>query len=362
MNADVRRLPTEIEPCRLAVPEAALRQLRLRLGRGIATGETLDASIAYGATLDALSELVDYWLHDFELERERLFELPTFTTRLDDDEWCFAHARSPEAFAVPILLLHGYSGSLSELGPLLEPLANPRAHDANPSDAFHVVCPALPGFGLSEGTVNARAIAEGCAALMRRLGYSRYVVHGSDLGANLALTLAAIDSAHVAGLHVTALPAYPCENADEMASLTGREKSQLALLTELRDELSFQLPESPIEQLAFALARIEDGEERPETTGWRDQLLAGFTLSWALGNAAARNDLYRDIRLASVPTADTPISMQAFPLDAPSLRRFAEVRHRVVEWTEHARGGPMPALEQPTLLVQSLRNFFRRFR
>ncbi len=264
MSAAVRRPLTEIEPCRLVVPEAALRRLRLRLGRGIATGEALDASLAYGAPLDLLSELVDYWLHDFRLERQHVIDLPTFTTELDEGEWCFVHARSSEAFAVPILLLHGYSGSLAELERVIEPLANPRIHGKRASDAFHVVCPGLPGFGLSEGALDAGAIAGGCAALMTRLGYSRYVVHGCDLGANIALALAALDSAHVVGLHVSGLPSYPAENSSDLASLTRHEKSQLALLTELQEELSFQLPESPIERLAFALARLEHATDSAE--------------------------------------------------------------------------------------------------
>ena len=362
MNADVHRAQTEIEPCRLAVPEAALRRLRLRLGRGAATGEAWDASLAYAAPFDLVSELCDYFCHDFDLERLALFDLPTFTTRLDEDEWCFVHARSPETFAVPLLLLHGYSGSVAELAPLVRPLSNPRAHAGNAHDAFHVVCPALPGFGLSEGAVDARAIAEGCAELMQRLGYLRYVVHGSDLGAQLALKLAEIDSAHVAGLHVTALPAYPSEDASDMASLTSQEKSQLARLSELRQELAFQLPESPIQALAFALAQLEEAPKPPPNADWCDALLASLTLTWALGDPSACRNLYRDTRLAPAAATTVPLALHAFPLDAPSLRRFAERQHRVVEWTEHEHGGALPALERPAWLLDSLRNFFGRFR
>lgn len=361
MNSDVHRDLTELEPCRPAVPEAALRRLRLRLGRAAASGETFDAGLAYGAPVEVLSELVDYWRTGFELERQGWFELPLFTTRFDERRWCFAHVRSPETCALPLLMLHGYSGSLAEPAQIAAWLANPRAHAASPGDAFHVVCPALPGFGLSDAAADPPAIARACAALMQRLGYTRYVVHGSDLGANLALALAAVDSRHVAGLHVTALPSYPTDDFDEVASLTQPEKSQLALLTELRDELSFQLPETPLEQLAFALARLDHGQSL-ENAAWREPLLAGLTLAWALGNARARNALYRDHRLAAPPVTKVPISVHSFPLDAPNLRRFAEKRHRVVDWTEHAHGGPMPALEQPLVLVRSLRDFFRRFR
>src|SRR3982751_2457411 len=109
MNADVRQSQTEPEAYRPTVPDLLLRRLQLRLGRAAANGEALDASLAYGAPYEVLSELVDYWRESFELERQPFFELPLFTTLVDAQSWCFAHVRSPEAFALPLLMLHGYS-------------------------------------------------------------------------------------------------------------------------------------------------------------------------------------------------------------------------------------------------------------
>jgi microsomal epoxide hydrolase len=301
-------------------------------------------------------------LHDFELEQQPVCGLPTFKAELDGTSWSFVHARSPEAAAIPLLLLHGYSGSVAEMAGVMGPLVNPCAHGAAASEAFHVVCPALPAFGLSEAVLYVRAMAEGCAALMQRLGYSRYVVHGSDLGANFALALAELDGPHVTGMHVTALPAYPRDNAQEMAHLTAVEKSQLALLSHVREQLAFGLPESPITALAFALTHLEEPEAVATDGVLRDAILASLTLSWALSDGRARNALYRTTRLAAASESGRPVAVSSFPLDAPSLRRFAERRHRVVEWTEHEQGGPMPALEQPKLLVTALRDFFRRFR
>jgi pimeloyl-ACP methyl ester carboxylesterase len=362
MNANVLRVAPEPVPWRLTIPEAALRRLRSRLGRDAAAGEALDASLAYGVPGDVVARLTAHWLHDFDLEQQPVWGLPMFKTELEGASWSFVHGRSADRGALPLLLLHGYSGSVAEMAGVVEPLVNPGAHGASATDSFHVVCPALPAFGLSDGVLDVHAMAESCAALMQRLGYPRYLVHGSDLGANLALALAELDDSHVAGLHVTALPAYPPEIPEEMAHLTGVEKSQLALLSQVRDELAFGLPESPIEALAFALARLEEPAAVPTEAVLRDALLASLTLSWALGDGSARNTFYRTTRLSAAGVSGRPVAVSSFPLDAPSLRRFAELRHRVVEWTEHEQGGPMPALEQPKLLVGALRDFFRRFR
>jgi epoxide hydrolase len=353
MNADVRSHSAEIAPLRLNVPEAALTRLRLRLGRGLANGEAWDASLAYGVPWGALRQLLEQLGTDFELGEQGLFGLPLFETDAAGERLGFVHARSSQVGARPLLLLHGYSASLAEFQALIEPLTSPRQ-----ATAFHVVCPSLPGFGFSTGAPTPRASAEVCAALMQRLGYERYVVHGSDVGANIALELAALDSARVAGLHVTALPAYP-DDAQATLGLDGAEKSQLARLSELHEQLCFQLPSSPIEELAFALARFEDAEQVVDDRRLRDTLLTGLTLGWALGDASTRAELCRH-RLTAAPPSTAPLALQSFPLDAPNLRRFAEARHRVVEWREHERGGGMPALEQPELLLESLRSFFAR--
>jgi epoxide hydrolase len=359
MNADVRTLPTHLEPFRLAIPDAAWRRLRLRLGRAVTAGEALDVAIAYGVAPQELSELTAYWRSDFDPERQPMTDLPWFRASADEPSLCFVHARSPETFAVPLLLLHGYSGSVAEFQGMVSALTDPRAHGGDGNVAFQVVCPALPGFGLSAAVASARMAAGACAALMARLGYTRYLVHGSDLGANIALELGALDPAHVAGLWVTSVPTYPSKDPLELAALTSREKSQLAGLGELHGELQYHLPESPLEALAFALSGL-DAPGLFERAALRDSLLAGLTLSWSLSDFEARNALYRASRLTPAPSSTVPVSVHAFPLDAPSLRRFAERKQRIVEWTEHPQGGCMPGLEQPEALLQSLRAWLRK--
>jgi pimeloyl-ACP methyl ester carboxylesterase len=360
MNAEVRQGSTEIEPHRLRVPDAVWWRLRQRLGQAAATGECLTASLGYGVPAEQLGELVEYFCDSFELERQPLFGLPLFTTQLGETEVCFVHARSSERGALPLLLLHGYSGSLAEFQDSIEPLTQASSSPTS-RPAFHVVCPALSGFGLSRGPMDAQELARACAELMARLGYGRYVVHGSDLGANIALELAALDSAHVAAAHVTALPAFPAESPEALGSLSGAEKSQLARLTELHEELWHNLPESALEQLAFALSRIDDVEQVLPQTRAADALLTGFVLACIGGDANARAALYRESRLKAAPASQVPLAVHTFPLAAPVLRRFATARHRVVDWVDHDAGGSMPALEAPELFRGSLGELFARF-
>jgi len=362
MNADVRRPPGQLEPLRLNIPEAAWQRLRLRLGRSWATGEALDVALAYGVSPGELGQLLDYWLNEFDFAEQPLTELPCFELGGDRPQ-SFVHLRSAEASALPLLLLHGYSGSLAEFTNLLPALVEPRAHGASPGAAFHAVCPSLPGFGLSAAVPCARAAAEQLAALMAQLGYSRYLVHGSDLGASVALELAALDDAHVAAVHVTSLAAYPAEDPFELAGLSAPEKSRLAGLAELRDRLLFQLPEAPLAALGFALSQLDtEALDAAESLSWRDALLAGLSLTWAFAAPTARNDFYRDSAFVPATPSRVPVALHAFPLAAPSLRRFAERAHHVVEWIEYPHGGGMPALDAPNALLGSLRACFARCR
>lgn len=321
MNADLRQATSPILPAPFEVSGAAWTRLRLSLGRSLASGEAWEACVAHGVSPNRLLPLAEHWRDGFELP-ESVRELPRFETQLGAERVSFVHARAAHREAVPLLLLHGYSGSSAELSAIIEPL---RAVN------IHVVCPELP----------VAAAAETCAALMRRLGYERYAVHGSDLGASVALELAAVAPDSVRALHVTQLPAYPLEGA----ALTSVEKSQLARLCELRDQLSYQLPETPLEALAHALSRCDD---EPCV----DVLLASLTWRWTMGPSHDRS--YAENVLAPAPASSVPVVVHDFPLGIPSLARFARLSHRVIEWHEHESGGASPALERPDWLVQSL--------
>jgi epoxide hydrolase len=366
MHDDLGRPDPEakFEQLCLRVPQAALDQLDLRLGRDRAAGEVWEASVRYAVPPDTLSRLVDYWCDDFDFRviEARLNELPLFAGRRGSD-LLFSHVRSSQPGAIPLLLLHGGFGSLAELEALIGPLSDPVRYGGRPGDAFHIVCPALPGFGLSSACAdtNLDGIATSCAELMRALGYRRYLTHGSDVGAAVARQLAARDSAHVAGVHVTSCPAFPEPDVLELAALTITEKSQLALLTELEAAAAWQLPGSPIELLALASTQLQDWLETDAWGSAVDQLLAGLTLSLLGGDARVQQNLRRQGRHEG-PRFTAPLGVCTFPLDTPCLRRFAERRYRITDWAYHERGGSMPALEQPELLLASLVGFCSRFR
>jgi len=334
---------SEIAPFRLERPEATRARLRTRLEQPDAIREACWACGAFGASWPMLHELLDHFTTRFALERQPLFGLPCFEVRVEDDLARFVHARSNAEAALPLLLLHGYSASLAEFQDQIPALTAGAG-----GQAFHVVCPSLPGFGLSSGAPSPEAAARLCATLMARLGYTRYLVHGSDLGARVALELAALDAARVAAVHVTSLPARP----DSLAALTPAEKSRLLRLAELEQELDGGLPETPIAELGYALSRADD-ELGDGARTLRDGLLTGWVLSWALCDQRERATLHAR-RLEPAPRSRVPIALHAFPLDVPSLRRFASERYRIAEWHEHELGGSAPALERPELWLTSI--------
>ncbi len=176
---------TDVQPFRIDVPEADLADLRDRLARTRWPDELPDAGWSMGVPLGYLQRLAEYWRsgYDWRVHEARLNRLPQFTTTIDEQRVHFLHLRSPEPDALPLIVTHGWPGSIVELTPVVEALADPRSHGGDPADAFHVVAPSLPGFGFSgpthEAGWNTARIARAWAELMRRLGYRRYGAQGS---------------------------------------------------------------------------------------------------------------------------------------------------------------------------------------
>jgi pimeloyl-ACP methyl ester carboxylesterase len=340
------------EPLPIRVPEVALRRLQHRLGRAREDGEGWEASLVYGARPELVTALLDYWCDDFDFRsvQRQLNELEPRRVLRPRGELAFLHLRSRRADAKPLLWLHGYSSSIAELLPMLAPLTAP--NDAR-RPAFHVVAPSLPGFGLSHTfEPTALATARECAALMAELGYQRYSVHGSDLGARIALELWHDDSP-LTSVHVTSLACTSVGELD-LATLRGPDKSRLASLSELYDTWQHAAPSSAVERLAFAACQLGDCEPT-ELCRLRDLLLAGLTLS-ELGDGQARHLLAR----TSQPRRERSgarLCVCSFPLAPPTLRGPAERAHAPIEWHEHERGGELAALEQPDALIDSLRRF-----
>jgi pimeloyl-ACP methyl ester carboxylesterase len=341
--------------------------------------------------LGYVRELSSYWRHqyDWRVQEERLNRLAQFTTTIDGTRLHFVHARSPEPAAVPLILLHGWPGSIAELQQLIGPLSDPGAHGGDPADAFHVVAPSLPGYGFSGPTSEPgwglRRVTEAMAALMDRLGYARYAAHGGDWGAAISRELGVVDPAHLLGVHLTMLVSASASRSDanlddererrsvEVARHYRRELAGYAKLQATRPQtLSYALTDSPVGQLAWIVERFKDwtdSELAPEDAVDRDQLLTNVMLYWLTRTAGSSARLYYETAHApggwgaGAAVSSVPTGVAVFPHDlAVPIRRIAEQTNNIVHWSEFERGGHFPAMEAPELLIADIRSFFRVLR
>jgi epoxide hydrolase len=385
--ADLR---TEIEPFKIEIAQSELDDLRDRLARTRWPSELAGAGWSRGAPIGYLRELAEYWRaeYDWRQHEARLNRLPQFTTTIDGANVHFLHVRSPAPEALPLIITHGWPGSIVEFLDLIGPLADPRSHGGDATDAFHLVIPSIPGFGLSgptsEAGWTARRVARAFAELMSRLGYERYAAQGGDVGAVVSPNLGRVDPEHVAAVHVNAatvgfMPFPPLEEA-ELAELTDSERARVERVAAfLSDEfgyaqiqstrpqtLAYGLTDSPVGQLAWIVEKFQSwtqGSGLPEDAVDRDTMLTNVTLYWLTRTAgSAANIYYEDMHSGELPEpATVPTGVAVFAEDI-AIRRYAEPGNNIVYWSEFDRGGHFAALEAPDLLIEDVREFFRQFR
>ncbi|MFF7456984.1 epoxide hydrolase family protein [Kitasatospora sp. NPDC008115] len=386
---------TALRPFELHVPQSALDDLAARLD----ATRWPDAPTAPGWTQGVppayLRELADHWrtAYDWRAQEAELNRLPQFTTAIDGADIHFLHVRSPESDALPLLLTHGWPGSIVEFLDVVGPLADPRSHGGGAADAFHVVIPSLPGFGLSGPTRDAgwdvHRVAGAWAELMRRLGYRRYGAQGGDWGHAVTLELAALAPEQVVAIHLNTLltlpPDDPATAAELAAGLTADDRARLNRLLEAEPEMSgyariqgtrpqtlaYALTDSPVGQLAWIVEKFKewtDSAEVPEDAVPRDRLLTNVMLYWLTGTAGSSARHYweaahssRPVRTGPRPATPTGVAVFAADIARP-VRRLAEREHDIVHWSELPHGGHFAAMEQPGLFTADVRAFFRRFR
>jgi len=381
----------DIAPFRIEIAAGDLAELRVRLGNARwPDNPPTDAPWSAGVDAAYLRELVDYWSADYDwrLWEAQLNELGQFVTHVDTARIHFLHVRSPRVDAIPLLLAHGWPGSVVEFLKVVDPLVHPAAHGANADDAFHIVCPSMPGYGFSGPTPGSgwgvARIAAAYATLMSRLGYSRYGIHGGDWGSRVCRDLALNEPEAVAGMHVTMLPSEPDPAADDPANLSAEEQRRmqarrrfregqsgyLAIQSTRPDTLSYALTDSPVGQLAWILDLFQqfcDVKLVPDEAIDRDQLLTNVMLYWLTRTAGSSARLYLETARAgnwgSSARVEVPTGVAVFPREiAPPIRRFAERNHNIVHWSEFDSGGHFAAMERPALLAADIQAFFRRFR
>ena len=296
---------TEIRPFRIDIPQEDLDDLQARLDRTRWPDELPGVGWDYGVPLGYVKELAEYWRtgYDWRAWESRLNAYPQFTTTIDGQNIHFLHVRSPEPDALPLILTHGWPGSIVEYLDVIDPLSDPRAHGGDPSDAFHLVIPSLPGYGFSgptheAGWTNPR-IAKAWAELMDRLGYDRYGAVGNDAGSMINPELGRLDPEHVVGVHVTQIFSFPSGDPSEMADLTEEEQRELGtlqwfyenkmsfntLMAQQPQTLAFALLDSPVGLLAWNAQLL--GEELD-----RDFVLTNVMLYWLTGTAGSAARLY----------------------------------------------------------------------
>lgn len=380
-------MPSQLAPFVVEISEETLADLRERLARTRwPEPETVD-DWSQGIPLAYVRELCEYWQTDYDLRRveARLNALAQFRTEIDGLGIHFLHVRSPQDDALPLLLTHGWPGSVVEFLDVIGPLVDPVAHGGLARDAFHVVCPSLPGYGFSDkpsrpgwGT---ERIAAAWAELMARLGYERYGAHGGDWGSIITMMLALGEPAHLAGIHLT-MPVAPAREFQGLGELTATEQAAMADYVEHRrsgtgyskqqstrpQTLGYGLVDSPAAQCAWVVEKFRDWTDcdgHPENVIARDVLLDNVMLYWLPATGASSARLYwESFGATDLPTIDVPAGCSIFPRELFRLprrvaeRRFSDLR----DWHELERGGHFAALEQPTVLVDELRTFFAPLR
>lgn len=389
-----------IRPFRLDIPQSDLDDLYGRLDR-TRWPEGLPATgWAYGVPGDYLRELVRYWReeYDWRAAEARLNAWPQFTTTIDGTNVHFAQVRSPEPDATPLILTHGWPGSIVEFLDVVGPLADPAAHGGDPADAFHVVVPGIPGFGLSGPVTGAgweaARVADAWAELMTRLGHERFGAQGGDWGAAISRELGRAHTGRVIGVHLTLLPGAQAtrEPTPRELDAMGPGERERALESWRRwaafsaegigyavqqatrpQTLAYGLTDSPVGQLAWIVEKFRewtDSEELPEEAVDRDRLLTNVMLYWLTGTAGSSARIYYERQhpvsgrtAAPQEPSAAPTALALFPAEPQiPLRARAERTENLVRWTEFDRGGHFAAMEEPDLLVDDVRAFFRHLR
>ena len=379
-------MSTAINPFKIAISDDVLNDLRSRLRHTRWPDAQVVDDWSQGTPLAWLQSICQYWAdgYDWRAREAKLNRFAQFTTDVDGLLIHFVHARSPHANAMPLLITHGWPGSIVEFHKVIEPLTDPTAFGGDARDAFHVVCPSLPGFAFS-GKPSTTGwgvdrIAAAWAVLMNRLGYPRYAAQGGDWGSAVTTSLGAQDPQHCAGIHITlAMGSRPTTDNDTTAEVvralkgakhyqdwdSGYSKQQATR----PQTLAYGLNDSPAGQAGWILEKFwawTDCDGNPENILSRDELLDNVMLYWVNACAASSARLYwesfgkrRGVKQVTIPTG-----VAVYPKEiVPPVRKWMESDFSNIQhWREMPKGGHFAAFEQPELFIHDVREFFRTLR
>jgi hypothetical protein len=369
-----------VRPYSVHIPDADLGDLRARL-QAVRWPDELDgAGWTYGVPRAYVQELVAYWRdgHDWRAHEARLNEHPQFLTEIDGQNVHFLHVRSPEPNALPLICTHGWPMSVFEYLDVIGPLSDPRAHGADPADAFHLVVPSIPGAAFSGPTRepgwDTLRVARAWVELMQRLGYERYGAHGNDGGSQISPEVGRYDTDRVVGVHVTQIFSFPSGDPAEFADLDDDDQAALAFLERFTasgglaynqyqsaqpQTLAYALQDSPAGWLAWVTQLYRESVDP-------DYIVTNASAYWLTGTVGSSIRRYFDEAHATgrsdEPTT-TPTGVAIFAEDFQSVRRFADRDHaNIVSWNRYDRGSHFAPHDAADLLIDDIRGFYRSLR
>lgn len=381
---------TDVTPFVVDIPQTELDDLRQRLQQTRWSDKEPCTGWAQGMPLEYTRELADYWAHTYDWRRfeKKLNSWSQFMTTIDGIDIHFIHQRSPHEGALPLIISHGWPGSIVEFHKVIDALTNPTQHGGSAESAFHVVAPCLPGYGFSgkptETGTSVEKIGRMWGQLMSRLGYARYVAQGGDWGSIITQSMGITETDHCAGIHVN-MPIVAPDN-ETMSNLTAAEQKALEDMSAYIETgsgyskqqstypqtLGYGLADSPVGQMAWVVEKFymwtdceDNGTRHPENVLNRDELLDNVMMYWLNNAGASSARLYwESFNNANMEPIHMPVGCSIFPGEIfRCSRRWAEKRFtQLIHWNELDKGGHFAAMEQPESFVAEVRNCFKTLR
>jgi len=376
---------SEITPFTINTSEEQLTDLRNRINNTRWAEEECVNDWSQGIPLTYVREIADYWAnqYDWRESEQYLNTFDHYQTNINDLDIHFIHQKSPHPDAYPLIITHGWPGSIIEFHKVIQPLVDPTKHGGKAEDAFHIVCPSLPGYGFSgkpsQSGWGVEKIAETWDLLMVRLGYENYGAQGGDWGAAVTTQIGR-NIGHCDAIHINMPIGRP--TPESLQDPTDEEKSALEGLTYYQEwdsgyskqqstrpqTLGYGLVDSPVGQMAWIIEKFwswMDCDGHPENTLTRDELLDNVMLYWLTASGASSARLYWESfgSFGGGDKVEIPTGVASFPKEIiRSPRRWCEESYNITHWTTMPKGGHFGAFEQPELFINDLRTYFKTIR
>ena len=384
-----------VNPFTINVSDNVLEDLKKRLSLTRWPDEIPGSGWGYGTNLDYLKELVSYWQNDFDWksQEKKLNELNHFTSQVKGLNIHFVHEKGKGPNSIPIVITHGWPSTFFEMHKIIPRLTDPASYGGDPSDSFDVIAPSLPGYGFSEASKTSGMDVKAVAAIWdelitKELGYPKYAVHGGDIGAGVTANLGYYHHKNTYGIHLTAVTRPMPYLGENSKSLTDAEKDHLNQRLDWEQKegayghmhrtkpqtLSYGLNDSPVGLAGWIVEKYRSWSDCGgdiESKHTKDELLTNIMIYWATGTIGSAVRMYRENNgennvqwtLAEGDQILAPTAVAIFPHDLSTPpKEWAERSFNLQNWTNMSKGGHFAALEEPDLLVEDIRAFFRTLR